>query len=175
MIIRTGRGDKGMTDLWGHKRVSKSSAAICAIGELDELNCFLGIVKLKTRSRKDRAIIERIQHGVSSMASEIMIGHERRKKLGPLLKKDDADWINMAVCRLEQNVKIRKCFYFPGDGELSVLFDIARAVARRAERSVVKAIRRDKARNDNILSYINCVSDVLFILARGAEKKTPKK
>jgi len=164
-----------MTDLWGHKRVSKSSVAICAIGELDELNCFLGIVKVKTRSRKDRAIIERIQHGISSMASEIMIGHERRKKLGPLLKKEEADWINMVVCRLEQKVKIRKCFYLPGDGELSVFLDTARAAARRAERSVVKAIRKDKGRNDNILSYINCVSDVLFILARGAEKKRKRK
>jgi len=175
MEIRSGKGDKGITDLSFHKRVSKSSSDICAIGDLDELNCYLGLIKLKVKSRKDKDVFEKIQHGVSAIASEIVVGSEKKKKLGPILKKDDTDWIKRTVYRLEQDAGIERCFYLPGDGEISVFLDITRAVARRAERSVVKLLRKDKSKNDSILSYLNCISDVLFIAARKAAKKRKRR
>ena len=144
MSIRSGKGDKGFTELYFHERVSKDSHDMRAIGNLDELNGFLGLVKNKTRSRKDKAVIEKMQHAICAIASEIAIGTEKKKKHGPLLRKEDAEWIKNVVYELEKKVNIESCFYLPGGNELSVFFDISRAVARRAERSVVALFRKEK-------------------------------
>ncbi len=165
MGVRSGKGDGGFTDLSFDKRVSKDSAEICAIGDLDELNGYLGLLRCKADSQKDKAILENIQRAIFKISSEITVGAEKKKKLGLLLKKDDADWIKKTVHQLEQEVKIERCFYLPGGGELSAYFDIARTVARRAERSVVGLFREEKIKNENILTYLNCVSDILFIMA----------
>ena len=177
MGVRSGKGDKGLTSLLFRKRVRKDSIDICALGDLDELNCHLGLVKSKTRSRQDKIILEKIQRALSAIDSEIVVGSERKKRLGLLLKKEDTDWIKNALCRLEQKTIFQNTFFLPGDGELSALLDIARAVARRAERSVIRLLRKDSARNDNILAYLNCLSDVLFVMARAkaAKKPAPKK
>ena len=173
MGVRSGRGDKGFTDLLFQKRISKDSADIRAIGDLDELNCYLGLVKSVLRPRKDKTTIEKIQRAVSAIASEIAVGTEKKQKLGPLLKKKDADWVKSVVYQLEGKVKPESCFSLPGNGELSAFLDIARAVARRAERSVVGLSRKEKIKNDYILPYLNCISDILFIMAR--EKARGKK
>lgn len=173
MGVRSSRGDKGFTDLSFHKRVSKDSTSINAIGDLDELNSIIGLVRSRTRSRKEKAILERVQHAIGKISSELTVGSDKKKKLGNLFKEEDAEWINKLVFHLEAKVKIEKCFYTPGDNEEGAFLDFARSVARRAERSVVRLFRRDKIKNDSILIFLNCVSDVLFIMAR--EKSSGKK
>lgn len=178
MEIRSGKGDEGFTDLHFRKHIGKDSLDIQAIGDLDELNSFLGLIKSKTRSRRDRAVLERIQLSIFIIASEISIGAEKKKKHGILLKKEDTDWIKGVVYQLEKETNIDNCFYLPGDSEISAFFDVARSVARRAERSVVELFHNDKVRDEYILSYLNCISDILFIMARkkaGSKKKAVKK
>ncbi|MFC1548626.1 cob(I)yrinic acid a,c-diamide adenosyltransferase [Candidatus Omnitrophota bacterium] len=178
MEVRSGKGDMGLTDLHFRKRISKDSPDIRAIGDLDELNSFLGLIKSKTRSRKDRDILEKMQLDIFIIASEISIGAEKKKKHGILLKKEDTDWIKSIEYQFEKETKIDNCFYLPGDTELSAYFDVARSVARRAERSVVELFRVDKVRDDYILSYLNCISDILFIMSRKrarTRKKPPTK
>jgi len=179
MSIRSGKGDEGFTDLPFQRVINKDSAEIRALGDLDELLSYLGMVKCKIKSRKDKDLLENIQRAVSVIASEISVPPDKKKKLGMLLGKEHTDWIKKTAYKLEQKAKINNCFQLPGDGELSAFFDITRAVARRAERSTVNLLRKDKAANKNILTYLNCVSDILFILARskakgGSEKKNVK-
>ncbi|MFH1552027.1 MAG: cob(I)yrinic acid a,c-diamide adenosyltransferase, partial [Candidatus Omnitrophota bacterium] len=145
---------------------SKASADICVIGDLDELNSYLGLIRSKTKSQKDKIIVERMQRALTKIVLEITVGTEKKTKLGALLTKDDADWIKNVVRRLEKRAKLESCFILPGEGEFSAFLDIARAVARRAERSVVGLLQEEKVKNDNILSYLNCISDILFIMAR---------
>ena len=164
MGIRTSRGDKGFTDLLFKEHISKDSPAIRAIGDLDELNCHLGLVRTKIRAKKEKDVLERIQRAIYVIASEIAIGPEEKQKHGPLLKKEEADWIKSVVYELEGKVKIDKYFYTPGGSELSALIDVARAVARRAERSIVGFFKKEKARNEDILSYLNCVSDIFAMM-----------
>jgi cob(I)alamin adenosyltransferase len=166
MAIRSGSGDKGFTDLHFKKRVSKDSWDICAIGDLDELNSYLGLIKCRTRARKHKEILEKIQHAISRICSEISVGSEKKKTMGFLLKKEDAEWIRNVISELEHRVRFESCFYIPGENELSAFHDIARAVARRAERSVVGLYRKEKVKNEDMLSYLNCVSDILFIMGR---------
>ncbi len=166
MGVRSGKGDNGFTDLLFHKHVSKDSPYIGAIGDLDEVSCYLGLIKSKMRSRKDVTVIERIQRAISAISTEISVGTERKSRLGLLLRKEDVDWAESVVYELEGKVKIETCFDLPGYGEVSSLLDIARTVTRRAERNVVGLFRKHKVKNDNILSYLNCASDILFLMAR---------
>ena len=175
MGIRSGRGDKGFTDLSFRKDISKNSVEIQAIGDLDELVSFLGLIRNRSAQKSDKAVIERIQRTVYMIVSEIAVGVENKEQLGDLLRGDEADWIKSLVYRLEDKVHPRGCFHLPGGTELSALFDVARTVARRAERSVVGLFQKDKINNENILTYLNCISDVLFIMARDKEEKGKKR
>lgn len=180
MSIRSGKGDEGFTDLPFQRMINKDSAEIRALGDLDELLSYLGMVKCKIKSRKDKDLLENIQRDISVIASEISVPPDKKKKLGMLLGKEHADWVKKTAYKLEQKVKINNRFQLPGDGELSASLDISRAVARRAERSTVNLLRKDRMANKNILLYLNCVSDILFILARskakcGNEKKKAKR
>jgi len=175
MNIRSGRGDRGYTELLSEKRVSKDSDAIQAIGDLDELNAHIGLVKCKTRKKKFKEILENIQRNLGVIASEIAVGAPKRKKLGLLVKKEHADWIESIVNDLENTTLVECHFSLPGEDELSALFDITRAVARRTERSMVGLFRRGRIENDYILSYLNCLSDILFIIPRAIAQKPKKK
>lgn len=178
MGVRSGKGDKGYTDLSFHNRISKDSDEICAIGGLDELNSYLGLIKCKIRTKKYKEIIEKIQRAIYVISSELTIGQEKKKKMGLILRKEDVDWIDSVEYQLERTVKIEQCFYLPGGTELSAIIDVARSVARRAERAVVALSHKEEFENAHILPYLNCVSDILFIMARkysGAKKRVPKK
>ena len=171
MSIRTGKGDKGFTSLLFKGHISKDSPYIKAVGNLDELNSQLGLIKAKVKSKNEKDIIERIQRAIYVISSEIAIGLEEKKKHGPILKKEDANWVESVVYELEGKVKLKNYFYTPGENELSAIIDIARTVARRAERSVVGLFKKEKIKNENILSYMNCISDILYIMARERGQK----
>lgn len=173
MGVRTGKGDNGTTDLSFRKRISKDSIEIEALGDLDELNSFIGLARSKTRSRKEKALLENIQNTLFRISSEMVVGSKKRKKMGELLKQDDVEWIKTIVFQLSQKVRLDSCFYIPGDNELSALLDVARAVARRAERRVVSLFNKGKLVNDHLLVYLNCLSDAFFLLAR--EKMSKEK
>ena len=175
MNIRSGRGDRGYTELLSEERVSKDSDAIQAIGDLDELNAYIGLVKCRTKIKKFKEILENIQKTLGVIASEIAVGAPKRKKLGLLVKKEHADWMENIVNELENTTLVECHFSLPGEDELSALFDITRAVARRTERSIVGLFRRGKIENDYILSYLNCLSDILFIVPRAIARKRKKK
>lgn len=166
MSIRTARGDEGFTDLSFHKRVSKDSPEIRAMGDLDELGSHLGLVKSRVKAKKEKEILERLQRTVYTIASEIAVGPEKKKKLGHLIGKEDIDWIELALYEMEKKLKDKSHFRLPGGSEVSALVDVARTVARRAERNVVRLVREGKIKNAHILTYLNCMSDVLFVMAR---------
>ena len=171
MGIRTARGDKGLTYMLSGERYSKDSEEVRAIGELDELNCYIGLAKAGVRSRVDKEILETLQRGICIAASEISLGAEDKKKHGFLFKKSLADMAQAILFDLEGKVKIGRHFYMPGENELSALLDVARAVARRAERGMAGLLRKSRYGNEYILMYLNCLSDILFLMARAAGQK----
>jgi len=166
MGIHSGKGDGGVTGLPFRQSIHKDSPVMRAIGDLDELNAFLGLAKSGTRSRADRKTVESMQRDISRISSEIAVGSANRKKFGSLIAKEDVDRVRKMLYGLEEKARPRDRFYLPGDGRLSALYDVARAVARRAERSVAGLFKGRKARCGEILAYLNCVSDVLFLMAR---------
>src|SRR3989344_2990919 len=152
--LYTGKGDRGTTKFFGcdQKRVSKSSAVAEALGDLDELNFFLGVVKLQDETSSFLVlgssfanILEEIQENLFIICAHVA-GADKNI--------------------MEKKLPEIKTFTITGGTELSALLDFARALARRAERKVVATNDETGTINPEILKYLNRLSSVLFALAR---------
>ena len=155
MAIYTKRGDRGQTSLYDRQnkqniRIDKNSLRIEAIGAIDELNSFLGIISQVKEIQKDLFVIGSILAG-----SELKFFRSKTKKLEKTIDK------------LEGELPFLKNFIIPGGSKDSAYFQYARALARRAERRVVALSKVERVK-PQILSYLNRLSDYLFILARYA-------
>ncbi len=164
MAIRTGKGDNGLTGVSGRSRTSKDSAIIHVLGDLDELSSFLGLVRCKVKSASDKKILKRLQLSVFGISSEIALG--KKNKRDPLLGEEDVNWINSVINKKDKKLKLESGFYLSGENELSAYLDLARAIARRAERYAVAFFCDVKIKNRVSLTYLNCISDLLFLMAR---------
>lgn len=144
MAVYTKTGDKGTTGTFSGKRVLKSSKLIRAIGAIDELNSFLGIIGGLTEIQQNLFTINAILTGA-------------KLKLPP----DATRKLEHGIDVIEGRLPVQKNFLiYSGTKKASQLY-FARALARRAERELVEL----KTKSD-VLVYINRLSDYLFMLAR---------
>lgn len=176
-MLYTGKGDGGTTTTFGcdQQRISKSSELPEALGALDELNAFLGFVKIRafTEPRIANALRD-AQETLFIIQAEVA-GAD--KKLGEASIKQ----IEKLVNDIEKEIPKLKGFSIAGGTELSALLDVARTLARRAERRVIAA-KEMKLCNlaPETLAYLNRLSSLLFALARlanhlaGVAEENPK-
>lgn len=177
MKISTKTGDKGETSLFGGQRVKKSDVFMHALGELDEFNSFLGFAKCSLRDgeildKESRffEILEKAQNDIYRIMS--VVGNKFEPALSAI-PVGDAD-----VLYLEENVENfeKICgkldgFVKPGESEISARLHVARSVCRRAERAFVGlldsvSLEGESEENaENILKYLNRLSDLLFLMA----------
>ena len=153
--------------------VPKSDAVINVLGELDELNTFLGWAKTKTDKRDIRSSIKSLQLAVCNIASYIAsagkYSHGRRALVDDLLT------LRVIHSNLKKHVFLQNKFVLPGENELSSILDIARSVSRRAERTVIRFFKKNHLPGSgDILMYMNMISSFLFMLARSTEKGRKK-
>lgn len=151
-------GDNGKSVLIKGKRISKNSLVFDLLGDLDELNCWLGLAKNYLKS-EDRNIIEEIQKDIFVISGQIACAP--KKSLKNNIEKLDK---NLAL--YIKKTGILKHFVIPGRNQKSAMFDLARTVCRRAER---KAVGYGKI-NKEVLMYLNHLSKFLFYFARILEK-----
>lgn len=163
MAIYTKKGDSGETSLYDassaqRSRVSKNSIRIWAIGVVDELNSYLGVVVSYSSDSKLNKILKAVQRDLLNIGS-ILAGSNLRffdsktKKLEKIIDE------------LEGNLPPLKNFILPGGSEVAAHLHYARSVARRMERAVVRLNERKQVK-PQVLGYINRLSDLLFMLAR---------
>jgi cob(I)alamin adenosyltransferase len=152
--IYTRGGDKGETSLGDGSRVSKLDPRVAAIGDVDELNSLLGLA----------GGLDRIQNELFDLGADLSVpfGVENRLRI-----------TDEAVERLEREIEEAnatlpelKSFILPGGSERATQLYLARAVCRRAERSVLAA----SDTNPLCAVYLNRLSDLLFVLARAANR-----
>ncbi|OQX84712.1 MAG: ATP:cob(I)alamin adenosyltransferase [Candidatus Omnitrophica bacterium 4484_70.2] len=162
MGIVTKRGDKGFTFLF-QKRLRKSSKIIEAIGTLDELSSFLGIVK-SSAPRKEKKLFEELQKDLILIGEGLAKNYltEEKKKF----LKGRIEWLEKEIEDKERDVKISQ-FILPGKNPLSAWFDLLRAITRKLERRIAALRGRNK---HLLLCYLNRLSDFLFLYARKHEK-----
>ncbi|MCX6787309.1 MAG: cob(I)yrinic acid a,c-diamide adenosyltransferase [Candidatus Kaiserbacteria bacterium] len=162
-MFYTGTGDDGMTKIFGcdQQKISKSSEVPEALGALDELNAFLGFVKVKgTRESRIAGAIREMQENLFIIQAEVA-GAD--KKVEESAVKDIEKLIN----EIEKEIPPLKGFSIAGGMELSALLDIARTLARRAERRIIAAADAQTCKLSNeTMAYLNRLSSLLFALAR---------
>jgi len=162
MKITTKKGDKGETGLFDGKRVSKGTKVIEALGDLDELQSFLGFCKnVKGFDEELAGLVEHLQDDIYRIMS--IIGYEG--KCPPSCKaisRFDVEFLEGAMDKYD--VGDLKKFVRPGVDEFSARFNVARSICRRAERAVVKLGDEEKGLPEEIVKYLNRLSDLLFAI-----------
>ncbi len=164
--IYTRAGDAGETSLGDGSRVPKLDCRIGAFGAVDELNSALGVVLAEaTLSERLREPLERIQNELFDVGADLCVPYGVTDRL----RVEQA-----AVDRLEQlcddfnaDLPTLKSFVLPGGTEAAARLHVARTICRRAERDALAA-DGEHGINSLVLSYLNRLSDFLFIAARAA-------
>jgi cob(I)alamin adenosyltransferase len=162
-MLYTGKGDSGTTKVFGcdQKRISKASELPEALGALDELNAFLGFVKMRAAKAKRIALVlHEIQEKLFIVQAEVAGAPKKvGKEVLPMMEK--------LINDIEKEIPPLKGFSIAGGTELSALLDVARTLSRRAERRIV-AVQEKKLRklSAETLAYMNRLSSLLFALAR---------
>ncbi|MDD3531209.1 MAG: cob(I)yrinic acid a,c-diamide adenosyltransferase [Candidatus Pacebacteria bacterium] len=163
MALFTGKGDTGTTTAFGcdQQRISKSSELPEALGALDELNAFLGFVKLRAvREERIASALRDAQETLFVIQAEIA-GADKRAG------ENNVREIEKIVNEIETEIPPLKGFSIAGGTELSALLDVARTVARRAERQLIAAKNVQACvPSKETLAYLNRLSSLLFALAR---------
>lgn len=159
--IYTRTGDKGETSLTDGARVAKDSALIHAIGDVDELNSLLGLLACKVEG-DIASDLKQIQNELFNLGGELSSSHL-------LIKQEATTWLEKKLDQLNEDLPALKEFILPGGGEATCLCHLARSVCRRAERHLVTA-NRERALNQELLAYVNRLSDLLFVMARSISK-----
>lgn len=160
--ITTRTGDQGTTGLGDGTRVAKDALRIQALGDVDELNSQLGVLLGEPDAALPDSIrvqLLAIQHDLFDLGAELCIpGHTA---ITPPQVAQLDQWISAH----NRELPVLKEFILPGGSRAAGLAHVARAVCRRAERSVV-TLGHDEPVSEAVRQYLNRLSDLLFILAR---------
>jgi cob(I)alamin adenosyltransferase len=157
--IVTRTGDDGTTGLGDGARVGKDSARIQALGDLDELNSALGCVIAEGPSERMRAMLASIQNDLFDLGGEVSIPGRSA------LWDAHVEQLERMIERLREPLPPLREFVLPGGTRPAAACHLARAICRRAERSLV-ALGRHEAVSELSIRYMNRLSDVLFLAAR---------
>lgn len=167
-MLYTRKGDIGTTTAFGcdQQRISKSSELPEALGALDELNAFLGFVKMRAAGEERIAdVLHEVQETLFVIQAQIA-GADKRVEEREV--KEVEDLIN----GIEKEIPALKGFSIAGGTELSAMLDVARTLARRAERRVIAAEEATAASlTRETKAYLNRLSSLLFALARFANHR----
>ena len=168
--IYTRTGDAGMTRLGDGAQVPKTHARIAAYGTVDELNAVMGMAARRTDlPPADRELLRRIQNDLFDVGADLCVPISARA--GDRLRVAASQ-----VTDLEHAIDVRNrtlapltSFVLPGGTEAAAWLHLARVVCRRAELAVVRVMESEAgAVGDQVLPYLNRLSDLLFVLARCA-------
>jgi cob(I)alamin adenosyltransferase len=162
--ISTGTGDKGRTRLFDMTQVPKDDMRVDAYGTVDELTSYLGLIASLSQSEKTIHFLESIQRTLYVLAADLATPIKKKQAR---ITKEDVKKISSLIDRVEDELPELNKFILPGGDVLASHLHVARTIARRAERKAVKASKKHRL-NPLIITYLNRLSDLLFLLARKA-------
>jgi cob(I)alamin adenosyltransferase len=157
--ITTRTGDAGETGLGDGSRVAKNAPRIAALGDVDELNCAIGMVLAEEVPQNVRDVLEQVQHDLFDLGGELSIpGHALLADIRVARLEEELESWNAGLPPLKE-------FILPGGTRAAAAAHLARTVCRRAERSLV-ALAVAEPVSDAARRYLNRLSDLLFIAGR---------
>ncbi|MEE8536998.1 MAG: cob(I)yrinic acid a,c-diamide adenosyltransferase [Acidobacteriota bacterium] len=169
--IYTRTGDRGTTALGNGKRVSKSTPRINAYGTVDELNSVLGMVLASRPPRALAGTLSIIQNDLFDLGADLCVPQKASEKSGEALRLRSGRVVHLelAIDRLNARLKPLHSFVLPGGTRVAAWLHLARTLCRRAERDVV-ALSQSEPVNSQVIMYLNRLSDLLFVMARHANR-----
>ncbi len=166
MKLYTKTGDDGTTGLYGGDRVLKTSLRIKAIGEVDELNAILGVVRLYSKGDRLDSSLMRIQNCLFDLGAELASPPGGKFVLENIVESHVID-LEVEIDQFSDELEPLKAFILPGGCELSAHLHFARSACRRVERAVIELNELEFVRNE-VRLFLNRLSDWFFVAARTA-------
>ena len=157
--IATRTGDDGSTGLGDGSRTAKDSVRVQALGDVDELNSYVGLLLCEDMPADLREELVSIQHDLFDLGGELcipgyqMITDDHVERLDALLEK-----YNATLPALQE-------FILPAGSRAASVAHVCRTICRRAERSIV-SLGRSETINAQPRQYVNRLSDLMFVLSR---------
>lgn len=171
MKIYTKTGDKGETGLFGGERVSKNNLRLNAYGSIDELNSFLGLAAIEVTNNDIKNILKVLQNKLFVLGSDLATPETEKNAKLKITRLPDAYITDteQSIDKFEAQLNELNNFILPGGSKGSALLHICRTISRRAEREVV-ALKNAEHIGENIVIFLNRLSDLFFVLSRFENK-----
>lgn len=172
--IYTKTGDDGTTGRLFGGRVGKDDALVEACGDTDEAVAVLGSARRALHEDGQlelSQLVQRLLRELFVVGADLMTNPRARDRAAPGLSRvtpDMVDALERAIDDLVARRPLKPVFIVPGATRASAAIDVARAVVRRAERHTIRAARAGADVSDQVVVYLNRLSDLLFVLARHA-------
>lgn len=160
MGVYTKTGDKGQTSLYTGQRVNKESLRVETYGIIDEMNSALAMARAFVKNEKIKADIFTLQKDVSMLMSDLA-----SLDTSPYITEQHVKNLELAIDNIETKVGPLRSFIVPGDTPGGAMLDMARTIARRAERQMLR-LAKEEFVHENDRLYINRLSDYCFMLMR---------
>ena len=171
--IYTKTGDDGRTGLFGGGRVGKDHARVEAYGDVDELNAFIGAARSVEMMPRIDEILAPVQRDLFAIGALLATPHpdKHREQLEKARLSDRRiAQIEQAIDDGEEELEPLKAFILPGGTAKASALHVARTVCRRAERAIIRLQHTDDV-PQVVIVYLNRLSDLLFVLARVANRR----
>jgi cob(I)alamin adenosyltransferase len=170
MKIYTKTGDDGDTGLFGGPRVRKYHPRVAAYGDVDETNAAIGVARAANMPEHLDAILERISSELFLLGAELATPGTTNKSTARI-GDEHIEKLEQAIDVLEANLKPLANFILPVGTPAAAALHLARCVSRRAERMVVALSDISEERpSAQVVIYLNRLSDLLFVMAREANR-----
>ncbi|WP_439131597.1 cob(I)yrinic acid a,c-diamide adenosyltransferase [Polaribacter sp.] len=176
MKIYTKTGDNGTTGLFGGTRVKKYNLRIDSYGTVDELNAYIGLIKDQEINPKIKKSLLKIQNDLFTLGAMLATPPEKetlksgKERLNiPKVDVNSIEFLENEIDKMDEELPQMTHFILPGGHQAVSFCHVARCVCRRAERLSV-ALNDEESIQDDILKYLNRLSDYLFVLARKLTK-----
>ncbi len=169
--VYTKNGDQGTTQLAYGRSINKNTTRIELMGTLDELNSHLGFALVIINNIDGLMKLYRqgirIQHEIFNLGAQIAVLPADKQPTTPQVTEMNTKRLEDEIDTMNEQLSHLNSFILPGGGEASSRFHLARAICRRAERTMVALALEDEQINTScVLAFVNRLSDWLFVAAR---------
>ena len=174
--VYTKFGDSGETSLLYGGRISKNSPNTEAYGITDEAVSVMGLARAFTTDERVNDMLRQLQRELFTIAAELATDPGKYELFQQHFKpvtQEMVDSLETSIDSLEEEFEMPKVFILPGGSQASSAIDLARCVIRTAERRVVAMAEQDLLTNSLIMTYLNRLGDLLFVLARYEDRGIP--
>jgi cob(I)alamin adenosyltransferase len=171
--ITTRTGDGGTSGLATGERRSKADLRFAAIGDVDETNSALGVARLAAAGGEFDALLARLQNDLFDLGADLATPPDAAVSWEPVrITAGQVARLEVEIAALNADLPALKSFVLPGGTALAAHLHVARATARRAERTVVAlGAAEGAALSPDVVRYLNRLSDLLFVAARAANHR----